>query len=281
MFESWSRSWEFAKLSYRTLGENKHLIVFPVFSTASALLVFVSFLIPLVQTGQLEAWLQVLSDDGAGQQGDIVIYVTAFLFYFCNYFVIVFFNTALVASVMGILEKGEGSIGFGLSFAVRRMHSIFGWALVSAVVGMLLKAIERNKKAGALISALIGSAWTALTYFVVPVIVSDGVGPVEAFKRSTKTMKAAWGTALTGNFSMGFFGFLASIPVIILGFLLFSSMGFAVALAVVVPLLVLVVAITSAADMIFKAYLYAYATGRTLPDDVDTHSMASAFSRNA
>ncbi|MEM7792278.1 MAG: DUF6159 family protein [Verrucomicrobiota bacterium] len=278
MFESWSRSWEFAKLSYRTLVDNKHLVVFPIFSTAAAILVFLSFLLPLAQTGQLDGWLNAIGDEATTQEENIAIYITAFLFYFCNYFVIVFFNTALVASVMNILEDGKGTIGFGLSFAMKRIHSILGWALVSAIIGMLLKAIERNRKIGAFVSAILGSAWTALTYFVIPVIVSDGVGPVDAFKRSTKTLKATWGTALTGNFSMGFFGFLASIPVFIIAFFLFSAAGLALALAITVPLFLLLASVTSAADMIFKAYLYAYATGRTLPDNIDTDSMSVAFS---
>ncbi|WP_269526289.1 DUF6159 family protein [Coraliomargarita parva] len=279
-FETWARSWEFAKLSYSTLWDHKHLIVFPVISSIASLMVVASFLLPLWQTGQLEAWMAAADGDGAaGQSQEVGMYVTMFLFYFCNYFVIVFFNTALVASVMRILEGEEGTIAFGLSFAIKRIHAIFGWALVSAVVGMLLKALERNDKIGRIVASLLGSAWTALTYFVVPVIVTDGVGPIEAFKRSMRTLKDTWGTALTGNFSLGTFSFLITLPVIALGVFLFMTATPVVALAVTVPLFFLTLAISSTADFIFKAYLYTYATGRALPESVDSYAMRDAFRR--
>ncbi len=283
MFESLSRSWDFTKLSYGLLREHKHLTLFPVLSTAAAFLVLASFILPLWQFGLFEEWSAAMDSTSDAPQ-DTSMYITAFLFYFCNYFVIVFFNSALCACVMEILERGEASVGFGLKFAVKRIHSIFGWALISAVIGMLLKAIERNEKAGRFIAAILGSAWTAMTYFVVPVIVTDGVGPIEAFKRSMRTLKSTWGTALMGNFSMGTIAFLLMLPIFAICAGLFwlaitsqSDALLVVAIMVSVLLVVAAVAATATVDGIFKAYLYTYATGRSLPDDVDRSEFAEAF----
>jgi hypothetical protein len=80
-FKSWSRSWEFAKLSYSTLLDNKHLIVFPVISTVATILVLMSFLLPLQMTGTLDNWLASIDSEAAGSN-DPTMYVTAFLFYF-------------------------------------------------------------------------------------------------------------------------------------------------------------------------------------------------------
>lgn len=278
MFRTWARSWEFAKLSYSTLLDHKHLIAFPLVSTMATILVLLSFMLPLHFTGQLDAWMASM-DSEAASSDDPTMYIAAFLFYFCNYFAIVFFNTALIASVMDIFEGGQGSLSFGLKFAMKRIHAIFGWALVFACVGMILNALERNEKIGRFMVSLLGSAWTALTYFVIPVIVSEGAGPVDAVKRSMSTLKSTWGTALTGNFSMGTFGFLLMLPVLLIGFLLFASAGPIIAIAVCVPLAILAVLISSTADAIFKAYLYSYATGKTLPVNVDTHDMRDAFSQ--
>lgn len=283
MFESLSRSWEYTKLSYRLLWEHKHLIMFPVVSTVAAFVVLASFVLPIWQMGLFEEWSAAMDSTNESPQ-DPAMYVTAFLFYFCNYFVIVFFNTALCACVMRILEKGSASVGFGLSFAMKRIHAIFGWALISAVIGMLLKAIERNRKGGQLIAAILGSAWTAMTYFVVPVIATDGVGPIEAFKRSLRTLKSTWGTALMGNFSMGTIAFLLMLPVFAVGALLFwlalsnqSDALLVVAIMVSLLLVIVTIAATSTADGIFKAYLYTYATGRSLPEGVDRAEFAEAF----
>ena len=149
MFEAISRSWEFTKLSYRTLLENKHLIVFPVLSSIAAVFVSLSFLLPFFSSGELQsAAFELRHTSESSEYTTTLTYSVGFLFYFCNYFAIMFFNTALVASVMDIMEGGAGRIRFGLSFAVRRIHSIFGWALVSALIGVLLKILERNQKTG-------------------------------------------------------------------------------------------------------------------------------------
>ena len=284
MFASLSRSWEFAKMSYSLLGQHKRLILFPIISSIAAFLVMASFVLPLWQTGTLAEWSQFMDEETASQ-GDVMVYVIAFLFYFCNYFVIVFFNTGLIACVLKIVNGEEATVSYGVAFAGKRLPQILGWALVSAVVGVILKAIENaNEKAGRIVSAILGSAWTALAYFVVPVIVVDGVGPVEAFKRSAKTLKSTWGTALVGNFSLGFFSFLITLPVILvlIGLFALAMMGKSVvgmiAVGVLaVPVLMIVAGITSAANSVFRTYLFVYATGRTMPANVDTSRFADAF----
>ncbi|MHC4886537.1 MAG: DUF6159 family protein [Planctomycetota bacterium] len=271
-------------MSYRLLGEHKRLVVFPLISSVAAVLVLASFLLPLWQMDLLSEWWQFMDEESMAQ-GDPLMYLVVFLFYFCNYFTIVFFNTGLMACTLKIINGEEAPVSYGLSFAAKRLPQIVGWALVSAVVGVLLEVVERaNKKAGALIASLLGSAWTALTYFVVPVIVVDGVGPVEAFKRSTRALKSTWGTALVGNFSLNFFSFLFTVPLMLILFVLFwlamsngSEAGMVAVGVLAVPLIMVVIAITSAADAIFKTFLFTYATGRTVPAGIDTAAFADAF----
>lgn len=266
------------------MWENKHLILFPVISTVSAALVFASFALPLWQSGQIEEWQAFMDGDPAARE-DSAFYLVAFAFYFCNYFVILFFNTALVACALKIINGDAAPVSYGLSFAVKRLPQILSWALLSAVVGVILKMIERmNEKVGVFISSILGLAWTALAYFVVPVIVVDGEGAVGAIKKSTKILKENWGTALSGNFSLGLIGFLIMLPVFLILFLVlssvagtFSSFGLTAVIGVGILAIVLISAFISAADSVFKAYLYAYATGKTIPRNVDTSSFDSAF----
>lgn len=90
-----------------------------------------------------------------------------------------------------------------------RLPQIFAWALVSATVGVLLKLVENaHEKIGQFISAILGTAWTVVTFFVVPVLVVEKVGPFEAIKRSIALLKKTWGEALAGNFGLGLFMFL-------------------------------------------------------------------------
>ena len=87
-----------------------------------------------------------------------------------------------------------------------------------------------------------------------------------------------------GNFSMGLIAFLLMLPAFALGALLFwfaaqsqSEILWVVAILATILMVIGSLAATSTADGIFKAYLYTYATGRSLPDGVDTTEFAEAF----
>jgi hypothetical protein len=286
MFATLSRSWEYAKISYGVLWENKQLVIFPILSSIAAVIVMASFLVPLWSSGMLERLAEGTGTEaGQSATSDAVLYAILFAFYFCNYFVIVFFNSALTACTMRVINGEEVTVGDGIGVAMRRLPQIAAWAFVSAIVGVVLQIIENaNEKAGRFISAILGSAWTALTYFVVPVIVVDGVGPVEAFKRSVGTLKSQWGTALVGGFSLGFLGLLVILPIVLvtagLIWLATKSMGtpgVIAAIAVGVVLLAIGFAVNSAAGVVFKALLFNFATNRSLPADIDASRFGDAF----
>jgi hypothetical protein len=288
MFATIGRSWQFAKISYGIVWDFKKLIVFPLLSTLAAAAVIASFVAPLWATGTLESWLETAGPDAASATStadQVAMYVTLFLFYFCNYFVIVFFNSALTACALRVVNGEVPTIGYGLSMAGKRLPQILGWAFVSALIGVLLRVIENaHEKAGAIVAAILGTAWTALTYFVVPVLVMEGVGPITAIKRSLSTLKSTWGEALVGNFSMGFLAFLIMLPVIIvLGILVAGAVAAgntpAIVLAAVVGVLLVVIAAaaTSTADVVFKALLYNHATGRSVPANIDQSLFQDAF----
>lgn len=285
MFGKLSMSWEFAKTSYLILWQNKRFLLFPVFSLIAAILVSASFILPLLATGTLDTWISSFDADNVQNGHNVWMYITTFLFYFCNYFVIVFFNTALIACALDVLNGGAGSLGYGLGLACKRLPQIFGWSLLSAVIGMILNAIENsNEKVGAIISAILGTAWTALTFFVIPVIVLEGSGPIKALKDSAVTLKNTWGRALIGKFSLGLISFIISLPVFLLLILLFitasgkgSTVGMALTGALFILAMIILAAASSAANMIFKALLYAYASGRRVPTEVDTSKFSIAF----
>ena len=186
---------------------------------------------------------------------------------------------------MQALAGDRPTLRYGLRVAWRRFGPIFGWAVVSAVIGVLLRIIENsNKRAAQVVSAILGMAWTAMTYLVVPVIAVEGVGPVKAFKRSLAVLRQTWGTALVGNFSLGLLSFLVMLPVLLaagalvyLGVVSGAAPVAGLCVAVAAVMVAGAIAFSSAADVVFKAVLFSYATGRTLPDDVDTRDFADAF----
>jgi hypothetical protein len=284
MFGKLSRSWYFAKLSYGTIWNNKSLLLFPIVSALASIVVLASFAGGVWASGLVE-WVETVDGTQAHLANEAVGYAIAFLFYFVSYFVIVFFNVGLTACALQAVQGESTSVGCGISAATKRLPQIAGWAAVSALIGLILRMIENaHEKAGEFIAMIVGSAWTALTFFVVPALVVEGVGPIEAIKSSGRTLKKTWGEALVGNFSLGLISTLIMLPLLI-GFF---ALGFVVAgmnnptlLFVVIGAGVLTLMLAgvfaSAADVVFKALLYSYATGKALPAGVDGGRFEDAF----
>jgi hypothetical protein len=107
-----------------------------------------------------------------------------------------------------------------------------------------------------------------VTFLVVPVLVVENVGPVEAVKRSGSLLKKTWGEQLVGNFSIGsIFGLLIFAAILIGGFLTFALAAALNSPALVVLMIVVTILVvmglsllSSTLSGIFQAALYRYAT---------------------
>ena len=88
MFATIGRSFRLVKLCLHVLAVDKELILFPLFSSIGVVLVMLTFLGVGLGIGALDR-----INAGAVGGGDLVI---AFAFYVLSYFVIIFFNSALV-----------------------------------------------------------------------------------------------------------------------------------------------------------------------------------------
>lgn len=285
MFERISNGWQLAQQSWRVLMLDKELLIFPLISGIACMFVMASFAVPLWASGYTDV-LREGNQQGMGQTQEIVGYAILFAYYFVNYFVIIFFNSALIACAIIRFRGGNPTLGDGFSAAFSRFPQIAGWALVAATVGLILKIIEsRSKRVGAIVASLLGMAWSAVTYFVVPVIVVEGTGPVAAAKRSFQVLKKTWGEALVANFGIGFIAFLASLVAfipIVLGVIAIGSgllvVGIAVIVVGVIALLV-VSLISSALNAIIIGALYLYASDGTVPQQFDSDLFRYAFAQ--
>jgi hypothetical protein len=269
MFARLSRSWALVKASASVLMQDKELLVFPLVSLVALALVVAAFALPVLGLGVLDGL------SGAdGQAIEVGAYVVAFLFYFSQYFVIFFFNSALVGAAMIRLDGGDPTLGDGLRIASSRIGAIAGYAFIAATVGMILRAIqERVGFVGKIIVGLLGVGWAIATYLVVPVLVTRNIGPVDAIKESAGLLKKTWGENVIGQVGLGL-----AFGLMFLGVILCSALliGFAIATQSVVAIVVagvvaiLAVGITGLAQSalagIYAAALYRYAsTGKPTP----------------
>jgi hypothetical protein len=257
----WGRSWQLVKLCWGVLGQDKELVVFPIVSAIAVVIVTATFIVPGFFTGY---W-----DSFAGQDGSIPVsaWLLLILFYLVQYLVIIFFNAALVSAAMVRLKGGDPTLGDGLRGAWSHIGAILGWAAIAATVGLILQLLRsRGGIGGAIVAALGGLAWNIITFLVVPVLVVEGVGPVQAIKRSGSLLKKTWGEQVIGNAGIGLiFGlgaFLVGVVGVALGVFIISAgatwAGVAVLVVTIVAVAILVM-LGSTLHGIYSAALYQYA----------------------
>jgi Family of unknown function (DUF6159) len=256
-FDRLSNGWTIAMNSFKVLKENKQLIIFPVLSGLSILLIMASFI-----TAAFAAAGWDIDKLNIEEKGTPLYYLILFAFYIINYFVVVFFNMALIHCTRLYFRGEEVTIQKGLQFSLSRIRSIFAWAFFAATVGLLLRTIQENSGAlGKIITGIIGIVWSVATFFVVPVIAYENAGPLEAFKRSSSMMKQKWGESLGANFGFGLIQFLGiliiALPLYFIG-ALFNPIA-AIALAVTGGFVI--ISIISAAQTIFVSAVYHNITG--------------------
>lgn len=256
-FTRLSNGWQLANLSFATINRNRSLLLFPLFSAISLVLVLATFFGGTFYFAGDR--IEALMDDE--QYGGLLGYGLIFLYYLVNFFVIVFFNAALIHCAIKVLNGEETSVSDGLSFAFSRIEKIFAWSVLSATVGTLLQMLQNAGKIGEFVASLLGIAWSVLTFFVVPILVYEDKGVFESVKASGQLMKQKWGESIAANVSFGLFHFLGIIAAGVLFFLL-SSASVILAIVVAVATVLLVSTVITAARTVFVAAVYNHVTGK-------------------
>ena len=272
--ERFGRSWDMVKACFGVLRDDKELLLFPVFSGISAILVLATFALPLLFARVFDNGFMPLN------------WLVGFLFYLCQYTVIFFFNSALVGAALIRLRGGNPTFSDGIAVAMQNIGSILGYAAIAATVGMLLKM--KGKRSGYvanMIRSIAGMAWTLSTFLVVPVLISKKLGPIDAIKESALLLKRTWGENVIGAAGLWLgFGIISFIYVVasiamVIGASKLSA-GFAIALAVLLASgLLLIGIVKSAISAIYTAVLYRYAAEGQAPEGFDSKQLELAFSR--
>jgi hypothetical protein len=270
------RGWDLAKQSWAILREDRALALFPVVAAVACLFAGIIIIGPgvaLFATASKPAGVVVMVIGG---------YVLTFIGIYCS--------SALAAATATALDGGHPTLGDGFSAVRSRRGVIAQWALVQLTVGLLLQVIQgllNDSSVGRLVAtiftSLAGAAWAIATFFVLPILALEGVGPREAFTRSAHTIRERWGEGLVGAGSIGGLVFLcAMLPAIGLGVLGVAVAGSALAVGVALIVLAVVVFVcaailSSTLNVIFRVALYRFATEQRVVGGFDAEALAGAF----
>jgi hypothetical protein len=272
------RTWSLMSACWQVLKQDKALLLFPFMSGICCLLLLASFAVPLYATNHLQP-----PGGGASPAQQVTYYGVLFLFYLCNYFVVIFFNAAIIACATIRLGGGNPTVGDGFRAAAARLPIIAGWAVVSATVGLILRLIEdRSKWVGRIVAGLLGAAWTVVSFLVVPILVVENKSPFAALQSSAGLVKKTWGEQVVGNFGFGVVFFLLAIPaLVVMGLGIFS--GNAALLIGCIGLgavyLIVLGLVQSALQSIFQAAVFLYARDGQVPQGFEAELLGNAMVR--
>lgn len=247
-----------ARRSATALRDHPKLAVFPIIA-GTASLAFLGVL-----------WLSVFSMDG---DPTTITYVGLFAYYLGTTFISSFSTAALMYCSRQAFQGETPQIGAGLRAASRNIGPLLVWSIVTAVVGVLIRALEENDTILSEIAAAVFSvAWTVMTFFVVPVLVFEDVGTVEMFSRSKETVVETWGESLGAVGGIGVvtfvLGFLGAVPGVLILWLVPESAGLLGLFALVASIL-LALLLGQTLTGIAKTALYLYATEDEVPSYFD------------
>lgn len=283
MFQSFSRSWELMKASYRVLRADPELMILPFISMIGVLIVSIAFFLPMYASGLLES----LAEEGKRTSSQTVLGIAIlFLFYLAMYTIIIFSNVALIGAAMMRLRGEDPTVRDGLVIASQHIRQIIGYAAISATIGLVLNLISgKDNIVGRIISGMINFAWNVVTFLVVPVLVMENIGPIDAIKRSGALLRKTWGEQIVANTGVGLaLGLITLLVMLVVGVPLVmisaatqSAVVIIAAIAIVVLLVTLLSVFGAALNGVFQAALYNYATTGSAGQLFDESLVRSAF----
>ncbi|MDQ1247106.1 MAG: hypothetical protein QG597_1476 [Actinomycetota bacterium] len=262
---SWSESRPVTKATWGVVRANPYLLLFPVVAAVVGIAVVLAVVGVALGLFGVEAATQQAEQATSGGEvptstaiiGVIVMVIAAYL----GTLITDICMGGLVAAADAELQGRDSSFGAGIAQAFRRLPALLGWAGIQTAVGWLLSAIRGDGTSNnaivaiirAIAASLVAMAWSVVSFFVLPLIILRGEGPVGALKRSFALVKSTWGTQVSGRVRIGaMIALLGTLP----GILVLVGGGFLTAasnLAVGVPLIILGIVVLMVASILVSA----------------------------
>lgn len=282
--------WQLFKQSFSIIKNNPGLSRYVAASTG-----WVILLVVILAGIFIIDWLnlQLLSEAGLDENGDETVYVTLpgvivlAAWTFVQTFVTLFYATALSSHVLATFKGAQTTYSTNIAAARKKLGPIATYTLISMVIGVLLRLLDRVRFVGWIVSRILGAVWELATAFTVPLIADKSVGGIAAVKQSLSLFKSNWGETITARVSVGGFVFLIylliTIPLtILLGFgltMAFGFVGVVIAIALFILTTVLLAVVQALVTNVLNVALYYYATYKIVPPSFSPELLASVFTQ--
>ena len=270
------RGWKMTKLGMKVVRADPELIIYTLISLILSLGVAI---LVISGTFGLSALVPETTDTTSSNEEDAFALATltlAFLGYMAISIVTVFWNSAIIASAYERLSSGSNpSFSFGIKKASECLPSIFIWGIISGTVGLFLKILEGISQSensplaffAMLIHWILGVAWWALTFFVVPMMVLDKHGVFDSLQSSPKLFTDTWGENAGATGGLGIIQFLSTLLCVSICIPLFFLGDYGVIFGIVMVLFLigLISLFFVTVDSVNRASMYYYAKTGEMP----------------
>ena len=265
-------SWQLLVSSLRFFRQNLDLVWLPVISIAACLtwaIVSISgFIASVVALHHQATHTEVISS-----------FIAVILIYFVMTCIVLFFNVALLHCAIERLRGQPGTLRSGFQLASSRWQQIIAWAVVSALVGGVIHLIERSHRIiGEIIALILSGTWAIGTYFGLPIMVVEGVGPFTALKKSFALFGGNWRRIIGVNLILFLPFLLLFIILFTVGHILPALDGELALIAGIALLLCFVLFSTfgTALNAVVRSALFVQFYQDQSPQGFDTDTLAAA-----
>jgi hypothetical protein len=288
---SWKQSKAVTSQAWGVIKANPYMLMFPA---AAAVLAILAVLIIGGAGVAALGWSSLEQDAASGELSTtstvVGIVILAVAAYTATLITVIFMG-GLIKCADEELQGRDSSFGAGLSASFSRLPALLGWAGIETAVGWLISAVQGNGTNDnvlvtilrALVASLMAVAWSIITFFVLPLIILRGKGPLQAIKESVRLIRATWGMQVAGGVRIGaIIALIAVLPAILV-----AAVGVFIAVAgtpaVGVPLsalgiivVILAQVLISAMKAIFSVALLHYVEQGAAIGPFDTAQLQSA-----
>ena len=282
-FDTIGRGWKLSKLSFSVVKADPELLLY---TFLSAMMVFVTIAAAAypgyeaeIKEGSHWAMTDPVTNPETGEeerQTTSSYKAWIFLTYMIGSIIVVFWNSAIIASAHERLTGGDPTIMTGIKAAFSRIHIIILWGIIAGTVGLLLRvlrdAISNNQKAhpalkflAAIILFLVEVAWWIYTFFIIPMIVLEKKGVGDGLRDSRALFGGTWGENITSGLGIGLISLFGIIVSLLISYLVFMISPIA-GIIIAVTLIGILILWTNTAEVVVVAALYEFAKTGKMPN---------------
>lgn len=191
---------ELADLSKEVLRKNPGMMLYPIIGAVISIVAFV---------------LLIMITKGSG-----AVVFALLLWYLILNILITFSNSASVICTKKYLTNVKPSFSDGFGGAFKKTNLIINWSLFNSIIGLFVNTLSELKLAKKF-SYSGDIPWSLVSYFIVPVMISENKNVKDSVDESQKIIKKNWGRNVSGDYK---FSFISMVPfLIVLLALIFSS----------------------------------------------------------